>query len=257
MADKDVFSLTRLDGKNFALWKYGVSFLFEAQDLMGCLDGIYSEPNKTTALVDWQKWKKSQAKTAVILLSSMDQSLHANLVNCATPEEMWRKLHALYGDTSEDSKQRCWHQFYEFRVKDGEPIATQIERFETLCKRLCDAKEKLSDAAIMSKLLSSFPSRFSTFTMAWECTAQNERIKENLITRIIRKDKRQTQAEEKVSTLALQVKSLHVRPNGSHSKMDSNGERNYKKKSNSKKLEELKKKTLCAYCHEKGHWYRV
>ncbi|KAG7203881.1 hypothetical protein KM043_013242 [Ampulex compressa] len=92
--------------------------------------------------------------------------------------------------------------------------------------------------------------------MAWKCTAQNERIKENLIARIIREDKRQTQAEEEVSTLALQVKSLHVRPNGSHSKMDSNGERNYKKKSNSKKLEELKKKTLCAYCHEKSHWYR-
>lgn len=119
----------------------------------------------------------------------------------------------LYGDTTEDGKQRCWQQFYEFRINDSEPVATQIEKFETICKKLVDAGETVSDAAIISKLLSSLPLRFSVFTMAWECTAKAEQKRENLIVRIIRKDKRLTVTEDEALSLTLQLKSLQVKLN--------------------------------------------
>ncbi|CAK9829726.1 Retrovirus-related Pol polyprotein from transposon TNT 1-94 [Anthophora retusa] len=255
MADKERFNLTKLDGGNFALWKYGVSFLIEAQELMGCIDGTDMEPDKGRMAREWKEWKRRQSKAAVILLSSVDQALHVNLVNCTTPEEIWKKLHALYGDTSADAKQRCWQQFYEFRIKSGEPIATQIEKFETICKRLSDAGEETSDVAVMSKLLSSLPSRFSAFTMAWECTAKEERKKDNLIARIIREDKRLTTEEEDASSLALQVKSLQLKLDN-QSGPDSSVQKAKKRKPVLRKIEERKRKSSCNYCHEAGHWYR-
>nr|CAD7425118.1 unnamed protein product [Timema monikensis] len=71
--------------------------------------------------------------------------------------------------------------------------------------------EKPPDLAVMSKLLSSLPSRFSAFTMTWECTAKDKRKKENLITRIICEDKRLTSMEEESSSLALHVKPLQLK----------------------------------------------
>nr|CAD7197384.1 unnamed protein product [Timema douglasi] len=176
-----------------------------------------------------------------------------------TPKEIWDKLHSLYGDTSEDAKQDCWQQFYDFRIKNGVPVATQLEKFETICKKLDDAGEKPPDSAVMSKLLNSLPSRFSAFTMAWECTAKDERKKENLIARIIREDKRLTSMEEESSSLALQVKALQLKLD-KQEKMSSNYQKvndsKDKLKKNSKSIEELKRKHPCKYCNELGHWYR-
>nr|CAD7425334.1 unnamed protein product [Timema monikensis] len=176
-----------------------------------------------------------------------------------TPKEIWDKLHSLYGDTSEDAKQDCWQQFYDFRIKNGMPVATQLEKFETICKKLDDAGEKPPDSAVMSKLLNSLPSRFSAFTMAWECTAKDERKKENLIARIIREDKRLTSMEEESSSLALQVKALQLKLD-EQEKMSSNYQKvndsKDKRKKNSKSIEELKRKHPCKYCNELGHWYR-
>ncbi|KAK2575435.1 hypothetical protein KPH14_000892 [Odynerus spinipes] len=181
MAEKEAFSLTKLNGQNFSLWKYGVSFLFEAQGLMECLDGTDDLPADGAE----DQWRKRQSKAAVILLSSVDQSLHINLVNCTTPKMIWEKLHALYSDATENAKQDSWQKFYEFKITDSERISTQIEKFEFICKKVYDADERISDTAIMTKLLNSLPSRFSAFKMAWECTAKEDRKKDNLIARII------------------------------------------------------------------------
>lgn len=235
MAEKEMFNLTKFDGTNFALWKYGVSFLLDAQDLMEFVQGMDTQPKKETHLKKWKEWKKRQSKTAVILLSSVEQ-LHVNLINCDQPKSIWDKLLTLYGDTSDDAKQRCWKQFYDFQVIDGEPVATQIERFET-CKKLSDVDDKPSDVAVMSKLLSSLSSRFSTFIMAWERTVKDERKKENLIARIIREDKRLKECIEDTSSLALQVKVLQSKFDGKAKSR--NSDRNKKrKKSESKRIEE-------------------
>lgn len=244
MATKDpVQNLTKLNGKNFTMWKFGVTFLLESQDLIEFVDGTAVEPNKQTHLDEWKKWKKASSKAAVILLTSIEQELHANLINCDVPQVMWEKIKSLYGDVSEDAKQNAWQQFYEFKIKDGEKLATQIELFESLCKKLENAGEKLTEASVMSKLLSSLPSCFSTFSMAWECTPKNERKKENLIARILREEKRLIQTEESVSQVALQVKAVKLSESGGG-------------KTKKNKIDSLKKRTKCNYCKEKGHWAR-
>lgn len=242
MAEKDL-NLTKLDGKNFQMWKFGVTFLLESQGLTEFVDGTTVEPDATRHPEEFKKWKKNSSKTAVHLLTSVEQSLHVNLINCSTPKAIWDKLHSLYSDSSEDAKQSAWQQFYEFKIKEGECIVTQIEVFEAICKKLESANEKLSEASIMSKILNSLPSRFSTFTMAWECTSKDERKKENLIARILKEEKRLTGSDSvEDSQMALQINAIKIDPD--------------KKKMKGKKIEDLKKRTKCNYCKEKGHWAR-
>lgn len=168
------------------------------------------------------------------------------------PKDIWNKLTSLYGDTSDDAKQSAWQQFYEFRIDNGEPIAMQLEKFENICKKLENTNDKLSDSCVMTKLLSSLPSRFSAFTMAWECTPSAERKKENLVTRIIREDKRLSHAEDEMSSLALQVQILQMKIKQNESEKSTDK----KKESSAKDIEKLKKKTKCHYCGEMGHWLR-
>lgn len=115
-------------------------------------------------------------------------SLHVSLINCDRPRVMWAKLNLLYGYSSEDAKQSAWQKFYDFRIMEGKSVTTQIETFDNL--EVETSGEKLYDTAVMSKLLGSLPSRFSNFTMAWECTLQAERKKDYLIVRNIREEKR-------------------------------------------------------------------
>lgn len=245
MAEKEVSNLTKLDGQNFVMWKFGVSFLLQSRGLTEYIDGTSEEPDKTTKLTEWVKWKKEMSRTAVILLGSVEQSLHVNLINCTTPKEMWEKLSKLYGDTSEDAKQLAWQQYYEFHIKDGQSITTQIEVFESICKKLENSGEKLSEASVMTKLLNSLPRRFSTFSMAWECTPLADRKKDNLTARILKEEKRLNETDASMNALALQINTLNVK------KRDGKGKE--KKKKN---IEELKKNTKCNFCHIKGHWYR-
>lgn len=118
-------------------------------------------------------------------------------------------------------------------------VATQLEKFESICRKLIDAAETISDAAIMSKLLSSLPSRFSAFRMAWECTAKAEQRKDNLIAKIIRENKRLNTAEEEALSLALQVKGMQLK----HKKQlkTDNCKQGKKKKTIVKKIRNLRR----------------
>ena len=223
-----------------------MSFLLEAQELTEYLEGTDTEPDREVMPIDWKLWKKNKSRAVVILLSSVEKSLHANLISCTSPKAIWEKLISLYGDTSEDEKQSTWEQYYDFQMKNDAGVATELEKFESICRRLVDAGEKLCEPSIITKLLNSLPARFSAFTMAWECTTQADRKKENLTARILREDKRLTETEEATSSLALQANALRI----TNKQKDYRGTQQRKKK----KLEELKKKTKCNYCHEKGHW---
>lgn len=243
MSDREVLELTKLDGTNYSMWKFGVMFVLQAKELTGFVLGTVDEPDKETKLEDWKTWIKRSSQAAVILLSSVEKNLHPNLINCSTPQEIWDKIKVLYGDTTIDAKQNAWEQFYAFKMTDSETVALQIEKLESICKKLEDSGEKPSETAVVSKLLSSLPPKFSVFRIAWDCTPEAERKKVNLIARLIKEDKRLAGNEENVTALAFQVQktTLGNRP---------------KKGQRKHNIQELKKRTKCALCKEKGHWVR-
>ena len=106
-----------------------------------------------------------------------------------------------------------------------------------------------SDTAVQSKILCSLPVRFSPFRMAWECTPEAERKSDKLIGRLIREDTRLCETEESASSLALQTQGLSLKKNN-------NQPGKFTKFDHKKRIENLKKKTKCAVCKEKGHWAR-
>lgn len=217
---------------------------------MAHVDGTATVPANDDAVAT-ATYKQKASQAMMLLLSSMDRSYHINFVNCDTPKTLWDKIESLYGDIGADAKEDAWEQFYSFNMKSGQSIATQLESFEAVVKKLDNAGDKPSDEACISKILKSLPTKFALFRMAWDCTPKAERTKANLIARLIREDKKD---DEEVAKLALLV---HGRSRsgtiGSKKKVD-NG--SGKKPMTKKEIEELKKRTKCMVCSKKGHWAR-
>ena len=76
-----------------------------------------------------------------------------------------------------------------------------------------------------------------------------ERKRANWINRLIREDKRPQDTDETDSALALQVQAMKLKKGRNDDRMKTREERQ-------REIEELKKKTHCGICKEKGHWYR-
>lgn len=175
MTDTETIDLTKLDGQNYSLWKFGVELVLYAKDLIDYVNGTSTEPNKTDKPAEWKIWKKNCSQASVILLGLVDKSLHASLINCDSPKAIWDKLESLYGAKNENAKVDAWTQFLKFRIKDGEPIAIQSKHFVNILKKLEDAGERPSEPAIVAKISDSLPSKFSNFRIAWKSTPENDR----------------------------------------------------------------------------------
>ena len=165
MNDNSTFEVTKLNGNNFALWEFGIKFALEAKELTGYIDGTEEEPDKEAKPADWKAWRTKRSQAAVILLGSIDVSLHPLLINCQTPKEIWDKIKGVYSSSRENSKDDAYEKFYSFRFDGGTSMNLQLEKFGSILKQLKDAGETHSDSSICNRLLTCLPARFSSFRM--------------------------------------------------------------------------------------------
>ncbi|OXU16608.1 hypothetical protein TSAR_011674 [Trichomalopsis sarcophagae] len=223
--------------------KFEVQIALEGKDLFGYVDETKVKP-EATKTAELNAYNRCISREKTIILCSINQKLRCNLINCSSAKEMWEKLSELYGDTSADAIQAAWKKFYAFHITEDESVRVQLERFESILKKLENVDKKPTDEAIVSKLLTSLPEKFELFSIAWECTPKADRTQKTLIARLIKEDNRL--GEKEATTLALRVKNTSLNDANSDSK----------KKRSKKDIEELKKKTRCGVCKEKDHWAR-
>ena len=247
--DKDSLDITKLESSsNYSQWAFEVKIALKGKGLFGYVDRTEEKPGDDK-VAELKKFDKSSSQAESLILCSIAHTLRSNLINCTSPKAMWDKLAGLYGDKSADAKQDAWKQFYAFQINAEEKVIVQLEKFESILRKLEEIDTKPTDEAIVSKLLSSLPEKFELFIVAWNCTPKAEKTRETLIARLIKEDKRL--AEKEATTLTLRVQKTSLNDAKSDAKSDSK-----KKKLSKKGIEELKKKTRCGFCKEKGHWAR-
>ena len=86
--------------------------------------------------------------------------------------------------------------------------------------------------------------------MSWECTPKDDLKFDSITARVRREEKRILENSEEASSLALQAQAMASKQNNSKpDKPTGNEKKKYR-------TEELKRRTKCAVCHEKGHGAR-
>lgn len=105
---------------------------------------------------------------------------------CDTAAEMWKRLETVYGRISEASVNTTMQKFYGSKYKsDG--MAKHIAKFEDLAHQLNILRERVTDAMMVNKILSTLPS-CNYFHAAWDST--QTKTLENLMSRLLLEEER-------------------------------------------------------------------
>lgn len=220
----------------------------KAEGLQEVVLGTEAEPADHTS-IEWKTWDAKNSKAQVIFLTSIMPDQLQYLVNCTNAAQMWSKLISIHEQKTDVSKELVWQQFYEYKMPNNLKIATHIANIESLVKKLTDIGEKISQSAICSKVISSLPPKYNSFRTAWDSVLPCQQTFNNLAARLLKEETQMSVSEEETSSLALKVEALQMQLDSYKSQKGSNGVKN-------KNITELKKRTKCNFCHEKGHWSR-
>lgn len=236
-------SIPKFDGSNFQLWKFSITILLKAENLLSIVNGTEKMPADQSS-EEWKVWDLKNSKAQVLLLSTITQQQMQFLINCEDAAQMWGRLISIHEQKTEISKELLWQRFYEYRMPENASVAEHISSIELLVRQLKDVKEHISVSAICSKVINSLPSKFNAFRTAWDSVSSDQQTFENLTARLLKEETRMTNDDSEMSRLALEVRALQSQLENTNLK---------KGKTN---IQDLKKTTTCNYCKKKGHWVR-
>lgn len=176
------------DVSQWMTWRFQVKVCLNAAGLLGVTDGTATLPvattgdPKTQAIADW---KTKDAKAQRIIVTSIGQKPIQHIVQCETAAAMWTKLHAVYEQRHDASKQLLLERFYSFKCNPSNDMATNISKLEYLVQQIRDAGETIADDKLISRLISSLPHEYGHFGSSWDSTATNEKTLNNLTQRLM------------------------------------------------------------------------
>lgn len=231
-------NVVKFNGTNFQTWKFQMLQLFFAHGIQDVVDGTREMPENQDG-VEAKAWVRDNAKASFLISTSVESSRLEPLLVCKTTKMIWDKLCLLHEQKSEANKMSLLQKFHEYRMSPGDSIEQHIGKVQNMAAGLNDLGEPISDNVLVSKLLASLPTKYSTFRMVWDAMEPARQTLENLQTRLIREEAAlSTTMDDGASALAV-------------SKQD-----HKKKNAGDKKKKRLKKNIECYKCHEMGHFAR-
>lgn len=229
----------KFDGRNFKQWKFQVKCALRAKGL-----DIYTpKPSDTLAQAEWNK---QDGMAMFILTSSMDLHQISLIETCETAKDVMSKLEAIYEHKSEFNKMIVHEQFYQYTYCSSDSMAQHVSKVEGLAKQLRECGEKLSDMAVITKILSTLPPAYRSLRQAWLSLDPDHQNIQNLTSRLI--DEEASLMNEKSSESALVISKKNPRPikHSAKSNTNSTGETN----------NNPSHRFVCYNCNKRGHFAR-
>ncbi|CAB0042939.1 unnamed protein product [Trichogramma brassicae] len=225
------------NGQNFQLWKFQIKTVLVAHDLLEIVEGTETKPepgeNNANA-TKVKEWTKKDAKAMFALSSSIDYSQLDYLVNCASANEMWKKLSNIHEQKSTSNKLALTTKFHEYRKSPNDSIAQHVAKIENIASQLKDIGQTVSDVMIMAKIISTLPSKYNAFISAWDSVPDTNQTMDKLRERLLREETRMS-ADDDIPR-AFAATTIDAKNNGR------------------KQPGDKKKSLVCNYCKKKpGH----
>lgn len=159
--------VVKFDGKNFQLWKFQMVSSLMAHGIYDIVTGERARPIDINS-VEGKVWVKENAKAMFIISSAMEYSQLEYLITSNTAKDMWTKLSSIHEQTSEANKLILLQRFHEYRMEVNDKVVQHIAKIQNMARQLKDVGERISDTAVMAKILGSLPGKFGALITAWD-----------------------------------------------------------------------------------------
>ncbi|XP_046145714.1 uncharacterized protein LOC123989039 [Osmia bicornis bicornis] len=237
-------SVKRFDSTNFQVWKFQLTAVLLANEIFDVVDGSRTRPpDEQGANAGRMKtWIKDNVRAMAIIASAMEDEQVNSILVCGTSKEMWDKLITMHEQKSASNIGTLTQRFYSYRMNPTDSVIHHVTAVQNMARQLIDLGEKISDSAIIAKILSSLTSKYSVFKTAWDSVDPDRQTVSYLLERLIREEQSLNDEGDSVGALAV------ARKNNSKGNLLSKDEKDKKKKRRSKMSIE------CYRCQEKGHY---
>lgn len=178
----DYVEIQRLNSEeNFAMWKFQVNILLKSE---GLYETVYNkEPEaKSDPIKDAQVQK--------IIMCTINKKLLPLLMSCENAKQMFEKLCEIFEKSAEQQKCDLMQELFQYTYNKSKDMTHHISAIENLAYRLKNIGEKVNDNMLISKILSTLPDTYNTFTTAWDSTTKSEKTLSNLTARLLTEEKR-------------------------------------------------------------------
>ncbi|CAH2109115.1 unnamed protein product [Euphydryas editha] len=232
----NAMKIEKFDGRNFKQWKFQIKCALRAKGL----NIEKARPVETSSQVQWDK---DDGMAMFILTSSMDLNQISLIENCETAKEVMSKLEAIYEQKSEYNKMLIHEKFYQYSYSSSDTMAQHVSKVEGLAKQLRETGEKISDTAVITKILSTLPSAYRSLRQAWLSLDEDNQTIQNLTSRLV--DEEASLANDTSSNETALVMSK------GNSKL-----RNGNKQNTSNDQRNSSHRFVCYNCNKRGHFAR-
>ncbi|XP_015189624.1 PREDICTED: uncharacterized protein LOC107073460 [Polistes dominula] len=190
-------------GDNWNLWKFQVTILSKSCNSWDVVNGkaaLEALDASAEARREYEKnkaaWCKANAIAQKIIATTISEQGMMHIINCDNSKSMWDKLVAVYKRRSKTRIHALQQQWYTITKRSEDDIATHVSKLEDIAHRLNLMSTSISDKMLMTKILLTYPEGFDHFMSAWESTPEDQRTKENLISRLSIEEMRLNQREK-------------------------------------------------------------
>lgn len=235
MEVSNAMRIEKFNGKEFRQWKFQINCALKAKGL-----NIYAA-RPTTG--DTNQWEKNDGMAMFIITSSMELNQISLIENCETAKEVMVKLESIYEQKSELNKMIVHEKFYQYKMSPTDNIAQHISKVENLAKQLKESGEKISDTAIMTKILSTLPSKYRSLRQAWLSLDPHAQTIQNLTARLLDEEASLTNEEESESALVAVKHTRKQNKSQNGNKSSTSGQHN-------------RHRFVCYNCNKRGHFAR-
>lgn len=223
-------NMERFDGNNFRQWKFQIKCALRAKGI----DIVKPQPE-----YDSDVWLKNDGMAMFIITSAMDYRQIALIENCDSAAKIMEKLESIYEQKSEFNKMLIHEKFYQYKMNPSDSMAQHISKVESLAQQLKDSGEEISGMAIITKIISTLPSKYRSVRQAWLSLDSAQQTIQNLTARLMDEEASLTSEEQnEVALVAAQVKE---KPGKSFN-------------NENKSAENKKHRFICYNCNKRGHF---
>lgn len=156
-------SVAKLDGENYADWKFDMSMIFRRAGILKIAQGETKKPKDAEGKESWEE--DSENVLSAIGLT-IQQSQKQYIRDCTDGPSAWKALKEIYEKNTASQRINLKRRFYTYQIQPSSSMAEAIGEITSLASKLRAIGVELTDQDVTDVMLYAISSQYGSVATA-------------------------------------------------------------------------------------------